>query len=78
VTRWRCEFERVGRHHDVPPVVVEAETADQLAEKVYRAVNHRLLSSAVEVVVDLEKGTGNIFCGFQSGGTFTVLAEEQS
>lgn len=68
-------FERVGRHRDLPPLTVRARDGDHLAQEIYRYVRPSLMSRDVEIVVDVETGEGNIFCGFNNGGTFTVVAE---
>jgi hypothetical protein len=72
--QYRVTYERVGRRRDVPPLVVIAAGADDLSEKVYNDVRPYLMSRDVEVSVDLESMKGFIFCGFNSGGRFTIEA----
>lgn len=71
-TTYRVEFERIGRTHNVEPIVVEVGDADQLAELIHSYARPHLGSRDVDVVVDLEAMAGSIFCGFHSGGNFTV------
>lgn len=65
-------FDRIGRNHDVAPLQATADDADELAEAIYRYSRPHLSSRDVEVVVDLEQSRGSIFCGFNSGGRFTI------
>jgi hypothetical protein len=65
-------FDRIGRNHHVPPLHRDAADADELAEAIYRYARPHLMSRDVEVVVDLDKMTGHILCGFNSGGTFAI------
>lgn len=65
-------FDRIGRNHDVRPLTIGADDEAELAEAVYRYARPHLRSRDVEVVVDLEVGKGNIFAGFNNGGTFSV------
>lgn len=74
MTNYTVTFERIGRERNLPPLVVEADGPDHLAEVVYHHARPHLVSRDVEVVVDLGAGTGQIFCGFNNGGTFTVAA----
>lgn len=64
-------FDRVGRKHDVAPLVVEAADAFDLAERIYGYVRPHLASRDVEVITP-DEGTGYINCGFNNGGSFTV------
>jgi hypothetical protein len=70
--KYRIEFERIGRNRDVEPLAVKATNHDDLVEQVYWYARPHLGSRDVDVYVDLEKGTGGILCGFNSGGRFTV------
>ncbi|MFI5525033.1 hypothetical protein [Streptomyces platensis] len=77
-THFRVTYERVGRHggrdgSPVPgPLTVWAIGAEGLAEHVLAEVRPYLLSSDVEVVVDLERLRGQIFAGCNNGGGFAV------
>ncbi|MBM0274107.1 hypothetical protein [Micromonospora tarensis] len=72
-TRYRVEFTRVGRNHNVPPLETDpVDGPNHLAEVIYRYATPHLRSREVDVVVDLTKGTGYILCGWNNGGTFTV------
>lgn len=72
-------FDRVGRNHHVAPLVADVNGSDpafELAEKIYRYVRPHVMSRGVDVTVDLDAGTGQIFCGMHNGGTFTVKPAE--
>ncbi|MEV0608088.1 hypothetical protein AB0I61_17155 [Polymorphospora rubra] len=71
--RYRIEFTRIGRNRNVPALETEPiDGPNHLAEVIYQYARRHLGSRGVEVDVDLEAGTGQIFCGFHSGGTFTI------
>jgi hypothetical protein len=70
-------FDRIGRSRDVAPLECDATCADELAEQVYRYARPHLLSRDVNVVVDLTAAKGEIFCGFQSGGSFSIAGGGQ-
>lgn len=65
-------FDRIGRNHNAQPLSVVAGTADDLAAAVYKYARQFLASNDVEVVANLTTLTGSIFCGMQSGGSFTI------
>lgn len=70
-------FDRIGRNHIVPPLLVDLDAndprlADTVAKAVYRYAFPKLASNDVDVTVDLTKGEGGITCGMQNGGTFHV------
>lgn len=72
-TRYRVEFTRVGRKHDVAPfgpIVSGPDHADRIAEEVYRYASRWIMSSEFAVDVDLAAGKGWIEGG--RFGTFTV------
>jgi len=81
-TTYTAVFDRVGRTHDVAPLKVavpnhlldqdDGAAADFIAESVHQYVRRKLVSRDVEVIVDLDNRRGQIFCGFQDGGTFTI------
>jgi hypothetical protein len=72
---YTVSFARVGRNHSVRPLeITSSEDADYIAERIHRYARQYLASRDVEVMVDLDKMTGSIFCGFNSGGTFTIAA----
>jgi hypothetical protein len=75
-TSYLIKFERIGRNHDVSPLIARVRDADHLADVVYRYAWPHLGSRDVEVVVNLEpdKMLGLIIVGggFQCGGSFTV------
>lgn len=80
VTQLRDEYivtfdnSRIGRNHDVQPQTFLACDAEELAEKVWEFSRKFLLSDprSIEVAVDLEEARGNIICGFNNGGSFTI------
>lgn len=70
---YSVSFTRLGRGGPPPDQVYEGvANADALAERIYRLARQRLISTAVEVVVDLEQGTANVYAGFQHVGEGTV------
>lgn len=77
-TQYRVTYERVGRHggrdgRPTPqPLTVWVVSVDALCERIAEDARPYLLSSSFDVLVDLEEMTGSIFCGFQTGGSFTI------
>jgi len=71
MTTYRMTFERIGRSRP-EPLTATAEHPEILADEIFRYARPLLASRDVVVVVDMEAMTGNIFCGFQSGGRFTI------
>ena len=77
-------YQRVGRRGGrddrfgppPPPLVCQAMTGEALADRIYDDVFRYLLSTDVDVWVDLERMAGGIFCGFNNGGSFTITAED--
>lgn len=65
-------FDRIGRNRSVEPLTVDADSDDSLAEKIYRYAKPHLISRDIEVTVDCETGRGQIWAGWNNGGTFTV------
>lgn len=74
MSRYVVTFDRIGRTHDVLPLVATAADADHLATLIYKYARDYLLSRDVDVVVDLAGMRGDILCGFHSGGQFTIEA----
>jgi hypothetical protein len=64
-------FDRVGRRHDVEPLVVQAADAFELAEHIHRHVRSHLLSTFFEVITG-DEGPGQININGRNAGTFTV------
>jgi len=64
-------FDRVGRHHDVPPLTVTGgeSVLDVALSKVAR---QHLASRDVEILYSLEELKGFFLCGVQNGGNFTI------
>lgn len=82
VTTFRCDFDRIGRHRGVAPLTATVregdDTAYQLSELVHRYARTFLASTEVAVAVELGAetgtgGTGTIFAGDRTGGTFAVV-----
>ncbi len=73
MSTYTATFDRIGRHHDIQSLEVTGD-ADQIAETVYRYARKFLGSRDVDVHVDLEEMHGHIYCGFHTGGTFTLAA----
>jgi hypothetical protein len=72
---YRATFTRIGRNHTVPPLVTgPVANGNELADLIYDYARPHLMSRCVDVAVDLDGLQGNIFCGFQSGGDFTLEA----
>lgn len=71
-TSYRVTFERIGRRHDIFPLVAHVRNAEHLAKVVYTYARPHLGSRDVRIDVDLYTLKGTIFCGFQVGGTFTI------
>jgi hypothetical protein len=85
-TKYCITYDRVGRHggrngSPAPaPLTVWAVTLEGLAEHILKDIRPYLLSSDIEVLVDLEAMRGQIYTGFNNGGTFSLevlqVAEE--
>lgn len=87
MTTFAVTFDRIGRRHDVPPLVTTVDVEpgpeyvpDRLACAIYDYARPFLRSSNVEVTVNLDgqtgEGNGFISCGFHSGGRFTIEPQE--
>lgn len=81
ITTYRITFDKIGRNHNVPPIAVASaeddEVANRIARQVFHAARGHLLSTDVNVTVELGEapgtgGQGYITAGFQTVGTFTV------
>ncbi|MGV9271493.1 hypothetical protein ACWDRR_43405 [Kitasatospora sp. NPDC003701] len=77
-TLYRVTYERVGRRGgrdgSVPPAPLTAwaVSGDHLAELILKDVSPYLLSTDVDVEVDLEAGRGMLVVGFNNGGAFVI------
>lgn len=67
--QYLVQFDRIGRKHNPPPLLVQPDNFDDLTERVYRYADTLLLSRDVDVV--LEDGKVHIFAGFRNGGAGT-------
>lgn len=65
----RVTFDRIGRHHDVPPI--ELEQNEEMAEAIARYARKFLTSGEYVVDVDLDAMRGTIEGGRH--GTFTLI-----
>src|SRR5205085_9114624 len=72
IVKYRCQFERIGRNRDVPPLDVESDDAAEIAYNVYTYSRRFLTSNDVFVTVDLDALRGWINAG--RFGTFTLDA----
>lgn len=80
ITTYRITFERIGRKRNVASIAIaadETEPAQVIARKVFGIARQHLISSDVNVEVELgtepaSGGRGWITAGFQTVGTFTV------
>lgn len=72
MTAYRVTFSRIGRSHDIQPLLLDADGPNHLAEQVSAYARPFLASRAVEVAVDLSEMTGQILAGFRNAGTFTI------
>lgn len=70
--KYVAKFERIGRNHHVADLEFEARNADEAAHEIWKYARVNMASRDVEVVVDLEEGTGMIYAGLHNGGSFTV------
>lgn len=80
-TTYRITFDKIGRNHNVGPIAVASAeddaVADRIARQVFDVARGHLLSTDVNVTVELGEapgtgGQGYISAGFQTVGTFTV------
>jgi len=80
-TTYRITFDKIGRSHNVGSIAVASveddQVADRIARQVFDVARGHLLSSDVNVIVELGEapgtgGQGYISAGFQTVGTFTV------
>lgn len=69
---YRVTFTRIGRTHDVPALLATADGPNHLADQILAYARPHLLSRDVEVVFQEDMLSGWIFCGFRTGGTFTI------
>lgn len=73
---YRVTFKRIGRTHDAPKLLATVDGPNHLADLIYQHARPYLRSSDVRVVLEEDLLSGWIFCGFQTGGTFTIEAVE--
>lgn len=73
MTRLLVTFERIGRNHAVPPLEADVDGPLHLADLVLGYARPHLMSSEVEVHVDLTARTGHITVGgFRNAGAFKI------
>ncbi len=72
---YRVTFDRIGRNHDVAPLIAKARDAAELADRIYKHARPHLRSQDVDVFVELDAGKGFIACGMHTGGNFTFHPE---
>lgn len=74
---YRVRFTRIGRNRNAPELLAtDVDGPYHLAEKIHAHARPFLMSRDVRVVLEEDMGSGWIFCGFQTGGTFTVEVVE--
>lgn len=71
-SQYRITYERIGRHHNVPPLTVAAAGAGQLTTLIEADARKYLLSPWFEVHVDLAEMSGWIICGLHVNGRFAI------
>lgn len=72
--RYRVTFARIGRTHDVEPLIARAQSADELAEQIAGHARAYLCTRHVAAVFDLVAGIGHIVCGVRPDGDFLIEA----
>lgn len=75
--QYRVTYDRVGRHGGrggpaPAPLTVWAVGLDGLIDHILTDIRPYLLSSDYEVVIDSESMRGQIYAGFNNGGSFAV------
>lgn len=73
---YHITFDRIGRNHNVAPMIATVTDPDQLAAYIHKHARPHLRSRDYDVIVDMDKGTGFIACGMHTGGEFTIRAGE--
>lgn len=71
-TEYRVTLTRCGRGAPPEPFAVSGEDADELAFHIFVVARRRLLSRDVNVTVDLDSNTVNVYAGFQHVGEGTI------
>jgi hypothetical protein len=69
---YRVTFDRIGRNHDAPEMVAMVDGPNHLADLIYAHARPFLRSSDVRVTFEEDMRSGWIFCGFRTGGMFTI------
>lgn len=69
---YRVTFDRIGRNRDAPALVATADGPSHLADLILAHARRFLISSDVSVSFEEDMLSGWIFCGFRTGGTFTI------
>lgn len=78
MTTYRVAFKRIGRNHDVPPLIAGVEGEADLCRKIRAYARPHLRSKDFDVFVEVEKGTGFIACGMHVGAEFTIAREQRT
>jgi hypothetical protein len=73
---YKVSFTRIGRQHDVAPLVVEADGPNHLAKLIFDYARPKLGSRDIDVSLEENMGSGWIFAGVRTAGTFTIEAVE--
>lgn len=73
---YKVSFTRIGRHHDVAPLVAEADGPNHLSKMIFDYARPKLGSRDITVVLEEDMGSGWIFAGIRTASTFTIEAVE--
>ena len=71
---YTVKFERIGRNHSIAPLVTDAVDLNDLAEKIHSYARPHLRSRDYGIELNCVDGEGEgfIYCGFHSGGDFSI------
>lgn len=73
MTTYRVTHDRIGRNHNIKPMVFEDVTdPDELAALIFEKGKRHLMSRDVEVAVNLFDLTGFWLAGMRPAGNFTI------
>ena len=69
-------FERIGRSHDVPNLVVDDSDDEALMNEIYDYARPHIASRDLEVLYNTESRSGYLLVGgFRNAGSFTLGGE---
>ena len=77
MTTTTITFDRIGRNHSVPPLVIDGDPDGQdVADAVYKYARKFLMSSDYEVTANLQ--TGRVSIDYGRFGEGTITTKEQA